>query len=156
MVQLALFVFLIVGHVLWCIFQLSFNWNPHYLVALLIHLLRISFLFLERKFHSGQKAIDIIILDAENSFEHIDTIIRVQEWINNLNLHDNLLNYIEEQNGDGDIDSPVSDIAILDKIKSANLLSVDAVEKPETPKQYSPFKISASTLNEGKSDILLT
>ncbi|GFQ71670.1 hypothetical protein TNCT_506241 [Trichonephila clavata] len=39
-------------------------------MALLIHLLCLSFLFLEQKFKSEQKVNNVISLDAENSFEH--------------------------------------------------------------------------------------
>ncbi|GFR16002.1 hypothetical protein TNCT_321141, partial [Trichonephila clavata] len=76
----------------------------------------------------------------------------VQEWINNLNLEDNLPNYISEDNGDREIDSP---IAISDNTESANKLSIVVAEKPKTPKQHCSFKLSTISLSQEKTDSLL-
>ncbi|GFS34235.1 hypothetical protein TNIN_463441 [Trichonephila inaurata madagascariensis] len=81
---------------------------------------------------------------------------KVKDWINNLNLENNLLAYIYEENGDGEINSPVSDIAVWDNIQSANKLSVDAVKTLETPKQHTPFKISTITLSDEKESFVGT
>ncbi|GFR27301.1 hypothetical protein TNCT_87781 [Trichonephila clavata] len=149
MFQAALAVFFLLGHFIWCIYQISFNWNVHYFVALLIHIFCFLNLILE---HFGQKAINNKTLDAKNSFEHAESIIKVQEWLNKSNLENNLYYYMDyEENGDGEIDSPVSDIVLLDNIESANKLSVGAVEKPKTPKQHTPFKISTFTSSEVKT-----
>ncbi|GFY77533.1 hypothetical protein TNIN_455581 [Trichonephila inaurata madagascariensis] len=124
------------------------------ILDLLIHVFSLSYLFLEQIFHSEQKATNVITLNAENSFEHTESILMVQDWINNLNLENNLLYYIDEENGDGDINSPVSDIAVLDNTESANKLSVDSVETLATRKQHTPFKISTITLSDEKTNDL--
>ncbi|GFQ75099.1 hypothetical protein TNCT_406401 [Trichonephila clavata] len=134
---------------LWCIYQISFNWDIHYLVPLLVHVPCILFLFLDRLFqHKQTTTYHTYILDAKNSFGHIENVLRVQEWINNLDLEHNLPDYIEEENGDGAIDSPVSDNKILDNTESANKLLVEAVVKPKTLKQLTPFKNSTTPSEE--------
>ncbi|GFS63344.1 hypothetical protein TNCV_2308761 [Trichonephila clavipes] len=90
-------------------------------------------------FHSKQKAINVT---TKNFAEHTESILKVKEWINNLNLKSNLRDYIDEENGDGEIDSPVSEIAVLDDANSANKLSVETAEKLETPKQHTYILLS--------------
>ncbi|GFY68284.1 hypothetical protein TNIN_407521 [Trichonephila inaurata madagascariensis] len=92
-----------------------------------------------------------LMLLPKNFAEHTESILKVQEWINNLSLESNLRDYVDEENDGGEIDSPVSDIAVWDNNESANKLSVDTVEKPETPKQYTPFKMSTITFFRRKN-----
>ncbi|GFW93785.1 hypothetical protein TNCV_4220661 [Trichonephila clavipes] len=122
-------------------------------MALLIHIFCISCLFLERIFHSKQTS-NIIILNGGNSFEDIEKNLKIQGRINNIDLENNVRDYIDEGNSDVETDSPLSDIALLGYTESANELLEDAVEKMETPKECTPSKISTITLLEEKLDHL--
>ncbi|GFV51234.1 hypothetical protein TNCV_2545831 [Trichonephila clavipes] len=91
------------------------------------------------------KVSNVVTLDAENSYEYAYSILKAQEWINNVELEHNLPDFIGEENGDGNIDLPVSDNEILYNIESANKLLVGAIEKPKTPERLTPFKISTTS-----------
>ncbi|GFY79432.1 hypothetical protein TNIN_263261 [Trichonephila inaurata madagascariensis] len=101
----------------------------HYFVPLLMHLLCYLLLFLDRIFYSRQIVTNVVTLDAEKLFEYAQSILKVQEWINNVDLEHNLPDFIDEENGDG------------------------AVEKLKTQERLTPFK-NSTTPSEQNTDHL--